>query len=51
MVKTRGGTLEVSMYREKNFAVAEKILIFENMACKGLLKSMQRIAESLLGVE
>jgi len=36
---TRGGTQEVLAYREENFAVAEKISIFENTARKGLPKS------------
>ena len=49
--KTRGGTLEAPAYREENIAVPEKISIFENTARKGLPKSTQRIAESLLGVE
>ena len=49
--KTRGGTLEASADREENFAVPEKISIFENIARKGLPKSTQRIAESLLGIE
>ena len=49
MANSRGGTLEAPAYREDNLALAGKILIFENMACKGLPKSMQRIAENLLG--
>ena len=49
--KTRGGTLGATAYREENFAVTEKISIFENTVRKGLPKSTQRIAESLLGVE
>ena len=48
--KTRGGTLGAPVYREENFAVPEKILIFENTARKGLPKSTQRIAESLRGL-
>ena len=51
MAKARGGTLESPAYREKNIAVPEKIWICEKLARKGLPKSMQRIAESLLGVD
>ena len=36
--KTRGGTLGAPAYREKNFAVPEKVSIFENTARKGLPK-------------
>ena len=49
--KTGGGTLEAPAYREENIAVPEKISIFENTARKGLPKSTQRMAESLLGVK
>ena len=36
--KTRGGILGPPAYREENFAVPEKISIFENTARKGLPK-------------
>ena len=36
--KTRGGTLGAPAYREENFAVPEKVSIFENTARKGLPK-------------
>ena len=49
--KTRGRTLEAPAYREENFVVPEKISFFDNTTRKGLPKSTQRIAESLLGVE
>ena len=38
MAKTRGGILGPHAYREENFAVPEKISIFENTARKGLPK-------------
>jgi len=44
MAKTRGGTLEVPVYREENFAVAEKSRFLRTVGSK-------RIAESLLGIE
>ena len=36
--KTRGGTLEVPAYREENFAVPEKISIFEKRLAKDFPK-------------
>ena len=36
--KTRGGTLEVPAYREENFAVPEKISIFEKRLAKDCTK-------------
>lgn len=47
--KTRGGTLEVPAYREENFAVPEKISIFEKRLAKDCRKfsggqiSMRRV--------
>ena len=49
--KTLEGTLEAPACRKENFAMTGKISIFENTGRKGLLKSMQKIAENSLRVK
>lgn len=47
--KTRGGTLEVPVYREENFAVPEKISIFEKRLAKDCPKVRKELPKVCWG--
>ena len=48
--KSRGGILEVPRIREENFAVPEKISIFQEQGSQGIAETSLGVEETLEGV-